>query len=59
MILLKTETEIKHVSKQRDKSLILRIPANIRDVMEYEHGTPITVEVHVENNEKYLKIKTD
>jgi len=58
MKILETDTQIKAVSQQRKNSLILRIPANIRDIMQYTHGTEIKIEVHAENNEKYLKIKT-
>jgi len=56
MKIMEIDTEIKAVSQQRQKSLILRIPANIRDIMQLKHGTKTKIEVHVENDEKYLKL---
>ena len=44
-LLIKLETEIKAVSKQRPKSLILRIPPSVRESMNLEQGTPLIVEV--------------
>ena len=55
------ETKLRKVSNQRPKSLILSIPANVRDIMEFEHGTHVKMEVCLDdNNKKYIKIsKTD
>lgn len=44
-LLIKLETELKAVSKQRPKSLILRIPVAVREAMNLEQGTPLIVEV--------------
>lgn len=43
MIILKTEKKVRRHNKQRPKSLILPIPANMRDIMELEHGTEVTL----------------
>ena len=56
------ETKIRKVSNQRPKSLILTIPATCRDIMGFEHGTPVKLEVCTdEHNKKYIKVykKTD
>lgn len=56
MRLMEIDTKIKAVSKARPKSLILRIPSNLRDAMEFKDGTPVKLELLVENNERYIKI---
>lgn len=45
MILLRTEKKIRRDNKQRPKSLILSIPANMRDLLEFEHGTDVILTV--------------
>ena len=56
----KTETTVKKRSNQRPKSLILHIPAAVRDIMEFEHNTQITLEVCLNaENKKYIKIYKD
>lgn len=58
--LIKIPSTIKWVSKQRPKSLILRIPAAVRDIMEFEHGTSINIEVCLdENDKKFVKISKE
>ena len=58
MILLKMRKKIRRDTAARPKSLILPIPAQIRDMMEFEHGTEITMEVCLnENKEKYIKVQ--
>ena len=59
--LIKVDAKIRRASHRRPKSLILSINPTIRDIMEFEHETPITMEVCVENEEKYVKLykKTD
>ncbi len=58
MILLKTRKKIRRDTAARPKSLILPIPAQIRDIMEFEHGTEITITVCLDkNNEKYLRVQ--
>lgn len=57
-----TETELKAVSKDRPKSLIFRISGALYEIMQFKHGTPVKVEVCLnEDNTKYIKIyeKTD
>ncbi len=51
-----TKTKIRRVSK-KSKSLILPIPPEIRDLMGYTHSTKIKMEIHLENNEKFIQIK--
>jgi hypothetical protein len=45
MILLRTEKKVRRTNKQRPKSLILPIPANMRDILEFEHGTEVILTV--------------
>ena len=56
MILLKMKNKIRRDSKQRPKSLILPIPAQIRDTMKFEHGTPVTWTVCSNEEKNELKI---
>lgn len=56
MLILKLLTKIKKRSNTRPKSLILHIPAQIRDIMEFTHNTDIFLEVHTDGEKKYLKI---
>lgn len=54
----KFEKKLRKVSKQRPKSLILNIPSTIRDLMEFEAETTVSLQVCVsEDGEKYLKIQ--
>jgi len=54
-----TTGKIRRVSK-KSKSLILPIPPEIRDLMKYEHETPIKWEICLdEQNKKYIKIYKD
>jgi hypothetical protein len=55
--LLKLPTKVKHRSNTRPKSLILPIPAAVRDIMELEHNSDITLEVCLENDQKVLQIQ--
>ncbi|WP_323736211.1 hypothetical protein PXD04_10070 [Methanosphaera sp. ISO3-F5] len=57
-LLLKIKTAIKKRSNSRPKSLILYIPAQVRDLVEFEHGTPINLEVCLDDKtkKKYIKI---
>lgn len=59
MILLKMRNKIRRDSKQRPKSLILPIPAQIRDTMDFEHGTPVTWTVCSKNNELKIIIQKE
>ena len=50
--------KIRRDTKARPKSLILPIPAQIRDIMKFEHGTEVTIEVCLnENKEMYLRVQ--
>ena len=54
--IFETENKIRNVSKAQQKTLILPIPATIRDLMNFKHGTHIKWEVCLNENEKYIKI---
>lgn len=51
-----TEQKLKAVSKERQKSLIFRISGALREIMQFEHGTPVKVEVCLDDTTKYIKI---
>ena len=55
--ILKIPAKVKKRSNTRPKSLILYIPAQVRDIMELEHNSNITLEIIQENDEKVLKIQ--
>jgi len=57
MELLEKSNKVRRDSKQRPNSLILSIPAQIRDLMNLTHGTPIKWTVCVENEKIYCKIE--
>lgn len=58
MIFLRTEKKIRRDSKQHPKSLILSIPANMRDILEFEHGTEVILTVcSNEKNELRLVVQ--
>ena len=58
MILLKLRKKIRRDTAARPKSLILPIPAQVRDIMKFEHGTEISMEVCLdENEEMYIKVQ--
>jgi antitoxin component of MazEF toxin-antitoxin module len=48
--------KIQKKSNARPKSLVLYIPASIRDIMELQDGTNVNVDVILENEERYIKI---
>ncbi len=55
--ILETDNKIRMVSKSHSKSLILPVPATVRDIMNFKHGTHVKWEVCLnEKNEKYIKI---
>lgn len=55
--IVKCEAKIRRASHQRPKSLILSISPTIRDIMNFEHGTPVILEVCLdENDKKFVKI---
>lgn len=56
-LLLKTRTKIRRRSKKQQQALILNIPATIRDVMKFEHGTEVTLTVCLENEKIYLRVE--
>ena len=57
-LLTRLETAIKKRSNARPKSLVLYIPATVRDVMGWEHDTPVVMDICVENDCRILKIYT-
>ena len=53
-----TTRNLRRSSKKSYKSLLLAIPPEIRDIMKFEHGTQLKIEICLdENEEKYLKIR--
>ena len=46
-------------SSSRPKSLVLNIPAQTRDLMQWQHGTSVNIDVIMTDNEKYVKITED
>ena len=56
-LLLKLRTKLRRRSKKQQQALILNIPAQIRDIMKFEHGTPVTLEVCLENEKLYLRVE--
>ncbi len=57
MKLLEKSNKIRCNNKQRPNSLILAIPAQIRDLMNFTHGTPVKWTVCVEDEKIYCKIE--
>lgn len=55
MIILRTEKKIRRDTAARPKSLILPIPANMRDILEFEHGTEVILTV-CSNDENELQL---
>jgi len=55
MIILRTEKKIRRDTASRPRSLILPIPANMRDVLEFEHGTEVILTV-CSNDENELQL---
>ena len=50
-----TQNKIRKVST-KSQALILPIPATIRDIMNFRHGTPVKWEIHAEDDRKIIKI---
>lgn len=48
--------KVQKKSNARPKSLVLYIPAEVRDIMGFQDGTQINIDVILENQEKYIKI---
>ncbi len=60
MKLLEKSTTVRQRSSKQPQALILNIPAAGRDIMEFEHGTSIKIEVCLdENNKKFVKISKE
>lgn len=51
------EHKIRRVSKSHQKSLILPVPAKVRDIMDFKHDDRVKWEIHVENEEKYIILR--
>ena len=50
------ETKVRYRSKSRPKSLLLLIPALVRDLLELEYNDTVIMDVCIENDEKFVKI---
>ena len=57
MLIMQTAKKLRKRSNDRPKSLVLHIPAAVRDIMEFEHGTEVQIDVIAENDEKYVVIR--
>ena len=57
MLIMRTAKKLRKRSNDRPKSLVLHIPAAVRDIMEFEHGTEVQIDVIAENDEKYVVIR--
>ena len=53
---LRLETKINSQSKARPQSLVLRMPAKVRDILELQPNDKIILDVYQENEKKYLKL---
>lgn len=52
-----TTNQIRRASKSRPRTLVTPVPATVRDLMNFEHGTKIKWEVYInEQGKKYIKI---
>lgn len=54
--LISKDVKLLKVSKARPKSLVLRIPAIIRDLLELNTGDTVTLDVIEEQDCRYIKI---
>lgn len=57
MLIMRIAKKLRKRSNERPKSLVLHIPAAVRDIMEFEHGTEVQIDVIAENDEKYVVIR--
>lgn len=57
MKLLEKTTTIRKRSNKQPQALILNIPAQIRDIMKFEHGTEVKLTTCVENEKIYLRVE--
>lgn len=49
--------KIQKKSKTRPKSLILYLPASVRDIVGLQDGTEVNIDVILENDEKIIQIR--
>ena len=57
MLILRIVKKLRKRSNDRPKSLVLHIPAAVRDIMEFEHGTEVQIDVVGNDDEKYVAIR--
>lgn len=55
-LVARLEKKVKYRSKDRKKSLLLLIPAMVRDILELKHDDKVILDIIIENEEKYVKI---
>jgi hypothetical protein len=55
-LVTRLEKKVKYRSKDRPKSLLLLIPAVMRDILELTYNDTVILDVCVENDEKFVKI---
>jgi len=57
MLVQRITKKLQKKSNARPKSLVLHIPAAVRDIMGYEHGTELILDVIVEDDDKYVVMR--
>ena len=55
-LLTRLEKQVKSRSKDRPKSLLLLIPAMVRDLMDLKVNDTLILDIVEENNKRYMKI---
>lgn len=56
-LITRINRKIQKKSKTRPKSLILYIPAEVRDIVGLHDGTEVNIDVILENDEKIIQIR--
>ena len=56
-LITRINRKIQKKSKTRPKSLILYIPAEVRDIVGLQDGTEVNIDVILENDEKIIQIR--
>ena len=55
-LIARLEKKVKYRSKDRPKSLLLLIPAMVRDILELKYNDSVIIDIIVEDDKKYVKI---
>lgn len=57
MLVQQITKKLQKKSNARPKSLVLYIPASVRDIMGYEDGTELVMDVIVEDDDRYVVMR--